>query len=300
MSDAASSAFGDLAADTAVKPLLSTPGLYTAELTDQWNFATPSGGVLMTTALRAMRAQLADPGLHIMSATAMFCAPVSSGPLAIRVEVLRLGGNTANVRASLASMGRPGPGVEILATFARTRTGPEVTGAAFPEVPAPAQARDVTAELHEPGDPARAVRFFHNFEVRFGLGLRFWSDDAGEAGAPRYARWFRYRAPQRDARGALERLAIPPVADTMPPAVWQALPPGRQPLQAPSLDLTVHFLDDTTSEWLLVLAYARRARQGYATADIEIWSEDRKLLAYGTQTMTFRPMPTRRSTTGVP
>ena len=293
MSDAATSAFGDLAADTAVKPLLSTPGLYTAELSDQWNFATPSGGVLMTTALRAMRAQLADPGLHIMSATAMFCAPVSAGPLAIRAEVLRLGGNTANVHASLASMGRPGPGVEILATFARTRTGPEVVGAGFPDVPAPAQAQDMTAELHEPADLARRARFFHNFEVRFGLGHRSWSDDDGEPGPPYYARWFRYRAPQRDARGGLERLAIPPVADTMPPAVWQALEPGRQALYAPSLDLTVHFLDDTTSEWLLAVSRARRARQGYATADVEIWSEDRKLLAYGTQTMTFRPVPRR-------
>jgi acyl-CoA thioesterase len=300
MSDAASSAFGDLAVDTTVKPLLSTPGLYTAELSDQWNFATPSGGVLMTTALRAMRAQLGDPGLHILSATAMFCAPVSSGPLAIRAEVLRLGGNTANVRASLASMGRPGPGVEILATFARTRTGPEVVGAEFPDVPEPAQARDLTAELHAPSDPAHGARFFQNFEMRFGLGSRFWSDDAGASGPPRNARWYRYRAPQRDARGMLERLAIPPVADTMPPAVWQALEPGRQPLYAPSLDLTVHFVEDTASEWLLALSHARRARQGYATADVEIWSEDRKLLAYGTQTMTFRPMQTRRSSTGTP
>jgi acyl-CoA thioesterase len=81
--------------------------------------------------------------------------------------------------------------------------------------------------------------------------------------------------------------------------VWQALEPGRQALYAPSLDLTVHFLDDTTSEWLLALSSARRARQGYATADIEIWSEDRKLLAYGTQTMTFRPQP-RRTGAGAP
>jgi acyl-CoA thioesterase len=298
MSEAAPSASGDLAADTAVKPLLSTPGMYTAELSDQWNFATPSGGVLMTTALRAMRAQLDDPGLRILSATAVFCAPVSSGPLVIRVEVLRLGGNAAQVRGSLASMGRPGPGVEVLATFARTRTGPEIAGAVFPDVPAPAQAEDLSRALREPADPAHAVRFFHNFDIRFGLGRRWFSDDDAEPAAPRCARWMRYRAPQRDARGWLERLAIPPIADTMPPAVWQALPAGRQALYAPSLDLTVHFLDDTTSEWLLALSHARRAHQGYATADIEIWSEDRKLLAYGTQTMTFRPIQQRRQSTG--
>jgi acyl-CoA thioesterase len=294
MSEAAPSAFGDLAVDTAVKPLLSTPGLFTAELPDQWNFSTPSGGVLMTTALRAMRAQLDDPGLRILSATAVFCAPVSSGPITIRVEVLRSGGTAAQVRASLASMGRPGPGVEVLATFGRTRTGPQILGTAFPDVPAPLQAEELTEELHAQTDPARASRFFQNFEIRFAFGRKWWSDDEGPATEPRCARWFRYRAPQRDPRGVFERLAIPPIADTMPPAVWQALEPGKQALQAPSLDLTVHFLDDTTSEWLLAVAHARRAHQGYATADIEIWSADRKLLAYGNQTMTFRPLQQRR------
>jgi hypothetical protein len=43
MSDAASSAFGDLAVDTTVKPLLSTPGLYTAELSESMELRDPVG-----------------------------------------------------------------------------------------------------------------------------------------------------------------------------------------------------------------------------------------------------------------
>lgn len=283
----------DLAADTAVKPLLSTPGLYTADLPDSWDFAGPSGGVLMTTALRAMQAQLDDSGLRPLSVTGVFCAPIAAGPLEIRVEVLRSGGSAAQVRASLASIARPGPGLEILATFVRGRSGPDMQGVEFPDVPMPDQAEDISGELSRPVAAFRSMRFFRNLEVRLALGHRWWTPDR-QPGPARCARWLRYRKPQRDRYGRLDPFAILPLADTMPPAVWQALGPEQPLMHAPSLDLTVHFVEDTTSEWLLTDARARRARRGYATADIEIWSQDRTLVAYGTQTMMFRPV-TRRA-----
>jgi acyl-CoA thioesterase len=74
----------------------------------------------------------------------------------------------------------------------------------------------------------------------------------------------------------------------MPAALIQKLGPPGPPFSAPSLDLTLHFLDDTSSDWLLVVSYVRRARAGYATAEAEIWSEDRRLIAFATQTMMLR------------
>lgn len=287
---------GDLAIDTAVKPLPSTPGLYTADIPARWSFTGPSGGVLMTIALRAIRAQLDDSGLRVLSATAVYCAPVAVGPLEIHCEILRSGGSAAQARAQLKSMSRPGPGVEVVATFARARSGPEIEGAAFPDVASLEDSEDITGALREPMGPFHSMNFFHNFDARLAAGKKWWSDDASPPAPPRCARWFRYRVPQTGSRNKLDRFAIPPIADTMPPAVWQALEPGRQLLYAPSLDLTIHFLDDTASEWLLAHSYARRARSGYATAEIEIWSQDGKLVAYGTQTMTFRPVHRRQST----
>jgi hypothetical protein len=58
-------------------------------------------------------------------------------------------------------------------------------------------------------------------------------------GPARIARWFRYRVPQLPD-GRFDPLAIPPIADTMPPALIQKLA-GAPALLAPSLDLTVHF-----------------------------------------------------------
>lgn len=73
----------DLAADTRVQRLPAAPGWYTAELSRSWSFITPSGGVLMTIAMRAMRAELYDPELAPISATTVFCLPVPHGPLEI-------------------------------------------------------------------------------------------------------------------------------------------------------------------------------------------------------------------------
>jgi acyl-CoA thioesterase len=131
------------------------------------------------------------------------------------------------------------------------------------------------------------VRFFGNFECRLARGARFWNP-GWEAGPARYARWFRSKTPPRDAAGRLDRLAHAPIADTMPAAVAQGLGPSGYRFFAPSLDLTLHVIDDTDRDWLLVSAFARRARAGYATAEVEVWDDARRLLAYGNQTMYIR------------
>ena len=77
------------------------------------------------------------------------------------------------------------------------------------------------------------VRFFGNVDCRLARGARFWNP-GWEAGPARYARWFRYKVPPRDAAGRLDRLAHPPIADTMPAAVAQGLgPSGYPPVPSP-------------------------------------------------------------------
>lgn len=281
----------DLATDCAVHKLTSAPGWYTAELPDSWSFRTPSGGVLMSVALRAMRAELADPDYPLISASTLFLSPVPHGPLEIRVELLRKGGAAAQLRAALSSTALPGPGLEVSATFARRRTGPEVEGARFPDVPMPDRAASLSED--EPGNPHTYYRFFQNFDCREAEGPKWWVP-GWQAGPAVYARWFRYRQPQRDTGGWLDPLALPPIADTMPPAVMHAVGPTDERMRAPSLDLTVHFVEPTRSDWLLARSYARRAWAGYATAEIEIWSDERRLVAYGTQTMMLRRGPSKR------
>jgi acyl-CoA thioesterase len=275
----------DLRRDTAVTRLAAAPGWYTTDLPPAWNFRTPSGGVLMTVAMRAMEAELDDPGLRPISANTHFCSPVPAGPLEVRVEVLRHGNVAAQVRAALSSTTMPGPGLEVSATFGRDRDGVDVVDAEPPPVRPPSESTPIV-----PGVTDFRPPFLENYECRLGYGAPWWTKQWAP-GPARLGRWFRYRVPPRLADGRFDPLAIPPIADTMPPALVQTLGPDSPPFHAPSLDLTIHFLEDTTAEWILTWVHVRRARAGYATADCEIWDDAGHLIAFATQTMMLRRRP---------
>ena len=115
--------------------------------------------------------------------------------------------------------------------------------------------------------------------MRLALGAPVWRRD-WEAGEARMAFWYRYRVPQHDARGGLDPLAIPPIADTMPSSLARRLGPEHPRFFAPSLDLTVHFLDPGQTDWYLVDVRCPRARQGYATAHADVWDAEGRLVAF--------------------
>lgn len=273
----------DLAVDTAVRADPAVSGRYHVTLPDHWDFVLPSGGVVMTCALRAAEAALADPTLRLASATTIFCTPIKNGALVADVVVLRRGGTTAQLRVALRD--RSGePGLELVATFIRDRSGPDVRGVAFPKVKSLAEAQVVDNIARNSPVP---LRFHQQLEYRIADGERFWQPDLAP-GPARYARWARYRVPQRDAAGRFDRLALPPLIDMMPAALHRAIGPGSYRFFAPSLDLTTYVIDDTTREWLLFAVTARRARAGWAISDVEVWDDEGRFLAHGAQAMYIR------------
>ena len=275
----------DLAADTAVYRD-ADEGHYRGVLPGSWDFQTPSGGVLTTSVLRAMRDVLGDTGLRLRSSTTVFCRPVPAGPYRVTVEVLRRGNVAAQLRGALwpdEDRAHAAVGLEVQATFARTLDGPDATFRRFPDdVPGPADCDDFLGPRLADAPP-----FLHQVECRLAVGARWW--EAGwQAGDARYARWFRYRKPQQTGDGHLDPFAIPPLADTMPAAVVAGLGPSSPRRLYPSLDLTLHYLGDTDAEWLLVQARGVRAMDGYASAEVDVWDPSQRLVAYGSQTMLVR------------
>ncbi len=265
---------------------LRTPGddhRYTLDIPRHWDFLFPSGGVVTSAALRAAEHAIGDPSYRLVSATAMFCEPIHAGAVAIDVEILRAGGAAVQTRTHLRTPGQAG--AQVIATFGRDRAGPDIRGAAMPDVPPPDRCPDLLAD--DGKNPHLKARFFANVDVRLACGARFWTPDF-TAGPARYARWFRYRCPQRDTAGRFDRLALAPIADTMPAALTHAVGPGPYRFHAPSLDLTVHVVDDTEREWVLVSAYARRARAGWAIGEAELWDDTGRLLAFASQAMYIR------------
>jgi acyl-CoA thioesterase len=274
----------DLAVDTAMRPDPATPGRYVLSLPDHWDFLMPSGGVVMTCALRAASHALDDASLRFASATTIFCTPVKNGPLVADVIILRRGGSTAQVRVALRD-GSGEPGLELLATFLRDRKGPDVRGLAFPKVRALADALPVDGTSRS--SPHTLLRFHQQFDYRIADGERFWQPE-DTAGPARYARWARYKVAQRDAAGNFDRLALPPLIDMMPAALHRAIGPSNYRFFAPSLDLTTYVIDDTQREWLLFAVTARRAKAGWAIADTDVWDDEGRYLAHGSQAMFLR------------
>lgn len=236
----------------------------------------------MAIALRAMEVELCRPELRVVSATSVFATPIPSGPVSIRVDVLRSGRAAAQVRAELTSDTAKGAGVHVLATFAEPGEGPDAIDTAPPPAPPPESLPRVD----------RPMPFFKNIDVRMVRG--FLPEDGGTPSPDaRCDRWIRYVEAPKRKDGRLDPLCLPAVADMMPTALWQKVPAGAPRLMAPSYDLTVHFLEGTDRDWLLTSAWCRRALGGHASADVEIWDDQGKLLAYGTQTMFFRKWPRR-------
>jgi acyl-CoA thioesterase len=279
-----------LSADTETKRVDKVPGLHVARLPEHWNYLNPSGGALLTVALRAMIDELDAPELALLSATTLFCAPIHAGALEIEVKVLRRGESAAQVRARLAARAQPGPGLEVIATFAKARPGPDVHGVRMPDVPPPEQCALADGKVFDPKD--YPFPFYRNVDVAQAIGEPM-IRPGWQAGPAHVAYWYRYRVPQRTPSGHFDPLAIPPIADTMPGALARKLGPEHPRFLAPSLDLTVYFFGPTTSEWILVESFAERALGGYAVCSANLWDPGGALVARATQSMTLREMKAR-------
>jgi acyl-coenzyme A thioesterase PaaI-like protein len=275
----------DLLADTTLARDPEEPSRWRGTLPPAWSYVLPSGGVLMSVALRAMREQLAEPQLHLVSATSIFCDPIPEGPVVVDVTVLRKGSTAAQLRAHLRSDREGAPhGLEVSATFRRDRPGPDAEPLRMRQVPAPVIV-DAPAK--------RRWAFLDNFDLAPGIG-DFTKREPGVVYDAHYATWHRYRVAPRTPSGELDPIAIPPVADTMPGALFRHLGPEAGRFFAPSLDLTVYFAGPTRGEWLLVETRASRARVGWAIGHAFVWDEQGHLVAQANQAMFVRRPPAGR------
>lgn len=285
--------------ETAVRAVGPEPGRYAGEIGEAWTLRPqPQGGLVTALALRAMAAELGEPGQRLRTIHTTFAAQVAAGPVDIDVEVLRRGRSMSHVRAEVRN---PGAARGHLTTgvFGATRDGfaftdirpptglpgPEACGSFRDPLPA-----EVAAAL--PQQPPEPMPFWtERVEGRSALGHAPWEDYVPDR-AER-AMWYRFDEPPFLEDGTLDPLALVVLADTMPGAVAEKI--GRQDRFwfAPSVDLTVHLLDACRSSWVLAHNRARHAGDGYASADMALWdcgpdgTGPPRLVAYATQLFLF-------------
>jgi acyl-CoA thioesterase len=265
-------------------------GSYRGVVDEAWNLRPlPQGGIVTAMAVRAMATELDDPVQRLRTLHTTFVAQVTDGPVSIDVEMLRRGRSVSHLRAEVRNDGAA-RGHVTTAVFGAPREGFDLVDARPPVVPPPEDCpsfRDPPppdVEMFEP------MPFWDQVvDGRPALGHPPWEDY--EPQTSERALWCRFDDTPWLDDGTVDPLAVVVVADTMPGAVSEALGPAAmsRPWFGPSVDLTVHVLDDCRSEWILGHNRARHASDGYGSVEMALWDMggDPRLIAYATQVMFF-------------
>ena len=123
--------------ETAITRNPSRPGGYLGELSDDWLAPlVPQGGVTAAVGVRAMEAELGEPGQPLRSVSTVFAGRVSSGPVEVDVSVLRRGRSMSQAVATVRNRGEEA-GATSVAVFGASRPGFEFTDIEMPAVPPP-------------------------------------------------------------------------------------------------------------------------------------------------------------------
>ena len=269
-------------------------GRWTGHVDEVWNLRPlPQGGLVTAIALRAMAAELDDPAQRLRVAHTTFAAQVASGPVDVDVELLRRGRSMSHLRAEVrnpdAARGHLTTGI-----FGTSRRGFDFTDL---EPPAGVPHPDDCPSFRDPPPDDwemtwEPMPFWE--EVMEGLpvtGHAPWEDY--EPGRAEVVQWYRFDDPPMLDDGTLDPFAFAVAVDMMPGAVGERVGPGGRNWFAPSVDLTLHVLDDARSGTLLAHNQCRHAGDGYASADMALWDfgpdqrDEPRLVAYGTQSFLF-------------
>lgn len=274
-------------------------GRYGATVDPGWNLRPlPQGGVVTATAARAMVDLLDDPSQRLRTLHTTFVAQVAHGEVDVDVELLRRARTVSHLRADVRNVGQP-RGHVTTAVFGAIRRGFEFTDLEPPDPrPAPPDEcpsyRDALPPevLEQMGDDFEPVPFWERVEGRPVIGHAPWDDY--EPGRAERGAWCRMDDPPHLDDGTIDPLSFIVLLDMMPNAVDERLTASDdRNWFAPSIDLTVHILDQTRSPWLLAHNRVRHAGDGYASADMALWDygddgrDEPRLVAYATQLFLF-------------
>jgi acyl-CoA thioesterase len=268
-------------------------GTYEAEIDESWNLRPlPQGGIVTAIALRAMAQELDDPTLRLRTLHTTFAAQVAHGPVVINLEILRRGRSMSHVRAEVRNPDLP-RGHLTTAVFGSTRAGFVFTDLELPaDLPRPADCPSFRDPPPADAPPFEPMPFWTDrVEGRPALGHAPW--DAYVPERAERAMWYRFDDPPFLADGSIDPLSLVVLADTMPGAVGEMIGPQDRAWWAPSIDLTVHLLQECRAPWILAHNRARHAGDGYASADMALWDcgpnggAAPRLIAYATQMFLF-------------
>ena len=115
---------GDFLRDTQLVADPTRPGFYLGEIPDAWKALKGFGGGSMAMALRGVEEAISRPDLSLLSANAIFSAPVDPGSVEVEARVLRDGRSAAQGMAFLRQAGSDEIAIAITATWGQSHESP--------------------------------------------------------------------------------------------------------------------------------------------------------------------------------
>jgi acyl-CoA thioesterase len=273
---------GDLA-DSRITPDGHVPGRFRAALSPSWNILYAFGGATMATAIQAARAKLSQPSFALLSAQCTYLAPVQSGELVLDARTLRSGKGAEQIAVDLLQAESGASHLHLVASFGPARdTDTDFTELACPDVPDPEALPSMEARA---GSRMAMLPYTHSIEAR-----PITEDaHAGSRAPAAWRGWYRLRNSPHLPSGELDPAAYACAADMIGPALRMARGRGAPPIMLVSLEIGLHVLQSTRSDWLLQDTQILHAGNGYVSGIVHLWDEQRRLVAHALQRAVIRP-----------
>jgi acyl-CoA thioesterase len=237
-----------------------------------WVLRGPNGGYLAALILRAITTDVADPTRRPRSFTVHYLRPPREGDVDLIVQPERVGRTATVVTARMMQDGKLT--ALAVAALGTDRPGPEFAHLVPPEVPGPTE---ITTPLRAPIE----IPMRERYEMRIALGRPPWEEKPAHEAVT--GGWIRLSDPE-----PLDAHVIAALTDAWFPSIFTVT---REPIQVPTVDLTIHFRDEPphVHDWCLARFVSRHASHGFVEEDGEIWSRDGRLLAQSRQLALMSP-----------
>lgn len=262
--------------DIAVTPI--NEGHYAVTISDTWNVIVgPNGGYIAAIIFNGMKTMLGD--VQTRSVTFHFLSASVPGAAELFVTIEKKGRSLSTCSARLIQGDRT---IALaIATFASKRS--EFGFRDF-EAPLVTPADEIEPSKRMNPELAGYVPFRGHYDQRLAIGPT--PPEIGDDG--RVGGWTRFKQHR-----VFDDLAVAAISDSWFPGLNAR--PTPEPMHAPTVDHTVHFLrsvpltDMALEDFLLVEFTTSVAAEGYLIENGKIWSPDGVLIAESQQLAVYLP-----------
>lgn len=245
-------------------------GRWVGRLQEGWDImGVTNGGYALSLATRSMEGE-AD-GRSLISASATYVNPSTTGPVDISVETLKRGRNMTTMRAVVT---RDDTSLlyatGIYARTAHPTTARDILAGDPPDLPPPEE-----CVRSEPTEGAPFPPEFHRH-----VEVRLHPEDAAAflgdyAPVPSFRGWFRLLDEE-----PMSTHAIVMATDAFPPAIFNS---RFKPGWTPTVELSVQIRNPQPVGWLAAQFTTRFVTGGMLEEDGELWDDDGRLVALSRQ-----------------